>query len=183
MTYINVKRKIKLLALAIPLALVSCGKSEPKQYECFIVSVHDGDTFKDAQGNVYRLFGVDTPELTDQFNGFQPTVGIEHVCAQMAQIYVSSQILKKNVRVFVNTKDKYHRVVASIVYGGKDLATELVRKGLARVAYISSNKSNPYYSERFNYYKQLLKTQKYAFEHKIGIWASESRFSEIFPKS
>ena len=177
------RRKIKLLALAFPLTLISCGKAEPKQYECFIVSVHDGDTFKDEKGNVYRLFGVDTPELNDQFNGFQPTTGIEHVCAQMAQIYASNQIYKKYVNISVVTKDKYQRVVASVIYNGKDLATELVRNGLARVAYISSDRKSPYFSDRFNYYKQLLLVQKYAFEHKVGIWANESRFSEIFPKS
>ena len=165
------KRKIKLitLALPLPLALISCGKAEEKQYECFIVSVHDGDTFKDEKGNVYRLFGVDTPELNDQFNGFEPTVGIEHVCAQMAQIYASNQIYKKYVNVSVVTKDKYQRVVASISYKGEDLATELVRNGLARVAYISTNKKSPYFSDRFDYYKQLLLVQKYAFEHKLGI--------------
>ena len=175
---------LKIAVAILPILFVtSCSDSKnPISYE-YMEWVHDGDTFKDSKGTKYRLYGVDTAEVSNQYDNFKPTNGIEGIYGREATIYARSLILHKTVMVNTVTKDRYGRVVAIISYKGTDLATELLRKGLARVAYLDVNPGSRYYTNKFSYYRHLLDVQHYAYNNNIGFWKHKDLFKQIFPKS
>ena len=175
-------KKIIYLIIFIPIFLISCGHKIDNEIQ-YITSVHDGDTFTDSQNHQYRLFGVDTPETSSQFNGFETTTGIEKLYAIKATKHTINLIMGKNVNVTVISEDQYGRRVALISIGDIDLGLSLVAAGFARVAYISVKKYDTYYTNKFDYYKQLLKAQRYAYDHKFGFWKEINKFKLIFPKS
>ena len=60
--------RISLFVILVSLMITSCLVSEqldiPGETERVNVSfVYDGDTFRDTRGRVYRVVGIDTPEL------------------------------------------------------------------------------------------------------------------------
>ena len=178
---------MKLLKIIIALApfsfFISCGgKSNPISYE-YMESVHDGDTFKDAKGRKYRLFGVDTPEVSNQYDGFKPTDGIEGIYGIDATKLARTLILHKTVQVNTVTVDLYGRVVAIISIDSIDLASELLKEGLARIAYLDVNPGSKYYTNKFKYFKRLLEFQQDAYIEEKGFWKHKDLFKKIFPKS
>lgn len=181
MPYFFMKKILVIIACFSPLSLLACGHK--KEYSTLISSVHDGDTFTTSKGDKIRLFGVDAPELTNQYNDFNPTDGLEQVYAVESLEFVKNKILNKSIYLNEITTDKYHRTVAKIIFNNKDLGLELIHYGLARVAYISTDKANPFYSNDFQYYKLLLKEQYFAYTHEYGIWKYKNKFKEIFPKA
>ena len=129
------------------------------------------------------MYGVDTPEVSDQYHGFKPTTGIEGEFGAEATEATRKLIFHKHIVERVITIDRYKRTVAAISVDGIDLATYLVEKGLARVAYMSLIKSSPYYTRDLAYYKSLLLKQHIAFMHHVGFWARLDKIKEIFPKA
>lgn len=122
-----------------------------------ISEVHDGDTFTDSNGIKYRLFGVDTPEVSNQYKAFEQTQGIEQIYAQNATLLTKNLIESKSIDIAEKTTDTYNRHVAKVEIGGKDLALELIKSGLARVAYFDvTNSKNPYFSNDYSYYELLV---------------------------
>lgn len=175
------KNILVIITCFSPLALLSCGHS--KVIEDRISSVHDGDTFTTSKGLKIRLFGVDTPELTNQYNDFNSTSGLEQVYAIKSRDFVRSKIQNKIVDIYKVTVDKYNRTVAKIQLNNEDLGLSLIHFGLARVAYISVNKANPFYTSDFGYYEKLLQEQYFAYTHEYGIWKYKDKFKDIFPKA
>ncbi len=176
-------RKILGIISALPvIAIVSCSSSN-KVNEVFISSVHDGDTFTDSTSVIYRLFGVDTPEVSNQYKSFVPTEGLEAIYGAKATKFTKGLIENRNVVANIKKIDLYDRSVASIRIGNLDLAIELLKHGLARIAYISLKPNSIYFTEDHKYYKQLLNAQHEAYEKHIGVWADLSKFKIIFPKS
>ena len=175
---------LKIILALLPLSfVVSCSdKSNPISYE-YMESVHDGDTFKDSKGRKYRLYGVDTPEVSNQYKNFIPTDGIEGIYGIDATLFARRLILHKTVKVNTVTTDPYHRIVAIISIGGVDLASELLRNGLARIAYLDVKPGSRYYTNKFSYYRHLLELQHEAFMNKVGVWKHPELFKQIFPKS
>ena len=147
-----------------------------------IKKVHDGDTFFDEQNNSYRLFGVDTPEISNQYNDFQTTKGLENIYAEKAKTYAENLLLNKEVQVLKRGKDKYDRTIAQFKVENKDLALSLVKEGLARVAYISSDPKSPFYTTSFKYHKNLLNCENLACQEEKGFWEHKDSFKTIFPK-
>ena len=172
--------------------VVSCSSGPTTVY---INDVHDGDTIKSSKGEKFRIFGIDTPEVSaQQGNWVNPdtghieahwvdSTGIEAMYGHEATIAARELLLDKTVEVIRITKGKYGRTVARIVCDGTDLGLMLVKKGLARVAYISLVEKNMYYTSEVDYYHKLIDAQYYAAIHKKGIWKWKDRFKEIFPKS
>ena len=151
--------------------------------QVFVSSVHDGDTFKDQKNHAYRLFGVDTPELTDQFHNFRPTTGLQGLYAHEAKKFVFQLIWHKNVEIDVIKTDKYNRQVVTLTINKQDLAILLLKSGLARMAYISVQQQNPFYTKKYQYYDQLTHAQYYAFKNLKGFWRHKTKLSLIFPKA
>jgi len=151
-----IKRIFLILALLVPFALISCGSSENKRYTAYIKSVHDGDTFTDSNGIVYRLSGVDTPEANDQFHEFEATDGIEGVYATLATKFTKDLIEHKSVTIIDEGDGKYGREAGQVIIDGKNLSVELVKNGLARIAYISMDPRSKYFNPDYSFYRQLL---------------------------
>lgn len=150
----------------LPFLLFSCGQNNNTHY---VTNVHDGDTFTLDNNLIVRLYGCDTPEVSNQFNDFQVTQGIEGLYGAEATEFTKKAILNKVVKITNESTDKYGRQVARVEYNGNDLAIELVRHGMARVAYIQvQNPKEFYYTNDFDYYRKLLDAQYEAYSHKSG---------------
>lgn len=96
-----------------------------------VFKVMDGDTIElltkaSKEENPYapvkrvkiRLFGIDAPEKKQEF-------GIQ------AKNYLSSLIFNEEVKVIVENKDKYGRLVGTIYFNNKDINKEMVKNGYA----------------------------------------------------
>lgn len=174
----------KLIWFLLPIFFcVSCSNSKSTIENHIIVSVHDGDTFTDEVNNKYRLYAVDTPEISDQFNNFETTLGMEQIYAYEAKEFVERKMLHKNVQVIPISIDKYNRKVARIIIDGQDLSQLLVENGYARVAYINVIKGSPYETKNYDYYRKILECQKKAYDNERGFWKHKNKFHIIFPKA
>ncbi|EAL3989910.1 thermonuclease family protein [Campylobacter upsaliensis] len=120
--------------------------------------VIDGDTIellaKTSKENPYnhitklkiRLYGIDAPELKQAYG-------------KEAKEYLSALVLKQEVSLIIENKDKYERIVGTIFLKGKDINKEMVKNGYAH-AY-----------ESFS--KKYLAEQADAKMFKLGLWQDE----------
>ncbi|MER2261130.1 MAG: thermonuclease family protein [Psychrobacillus sp.] len=149
------------------LSEVKSNTHDVSKFEEFpLVSVIDGDTIKikynGANENV-RFLLIDTPETNHPELGVQP-FGLE------AKDF-TKQLLKGHETVFlefdVSYRDKYNRLLAYIYTpDGKSVQEELLKAGLARVAYI--------YAPNTRHVDWFESVQKKAQQQAIGIWSVEN---------
>ena len=120
-----------------------------------VSKVIDGDTIELlAKENPYnhitklkiRLYGIDAPELKQAYG-------------KEAKEYLSALILKQEVSLIIENKDKYDRFVGTIFLKGQDINKEMVKNGYAH-AY-----------ESFS--KKYLAEQADAKMFKLGLWQDE----------
>lgn len=130
---------LKIITLILCLTYTTALFSEEKTYGDVtlseIVSIYDGDTFtgtiKDWPTIIgyrisIRVAGIDCPEMRDK----RPEIKAK---AQEAKQYVVNRLREaKEVRLINIRRDKYFRILADISVDGKDLAKELIEKGLAK---------------------------------------------------
>ncbi len=155
-----------------------------------IKSVHDGDTFKDEKGTSWRLFSVDTPEVSHSKQGkWIPSTGIELLWGNKATDFVMKEILNKNVMIASKNKHTYQRVVGAVFYKNTkgeviNLAMELVKLGLARIGYISKpNHGNKKYRVPLFYYNLMHKLSDGARHNKSGYFGETIAVQhKIYPK-
>ncbi|EAI8514525.1 thermonuclease [Campylobacter upsaliensis] len=120
--------------------------------------VIDGDTIellaKTSKENPYnhitklkiRLYGIDAPELKQAYG-------------KEAKEYLSALVLKQEVSLIIENKDKYERIVGTLFLKGQDINKEMVKNGYAH-AY-----------ESFS--KKYLAEQADAKMFKLGLWQDE----------
>lgn len=120
--------------------------------------VIDGDTIellaKTSKTNPYnhiaklkiRLYGIDAPELKQAYG-------------KEAKEYLSALVLKQEVGLIIENKDKYDRFVGTLFLKGQDINKEMVKNGYAH-AY-----------ESFS--KKYLAEQADAKMFKLGLWQDE----------
>ncbi|EHD8284737.1 thermonuclease family protein [Campylobacter upsaliensis] len=120
--------------------------------------VIDGDTIellaKTSKENPYnhitklkiRLYGIDAPELKQAYG-------------KEAKEYLSALVLKQEVSLIIENKDKYDRFVGTLFLKGQDINKEMVKNGYAH-AY-----------ESFS--KKYLAEQADAKMFKLGLWQDE----------
>ncbi|EAL52524.1 thermonuclease family protein [Campylobacter upsaliensis RM3195] len=120
-----------------------------------VSKVIDGDTIELlAKENPYnhitklkiRLYGIDAPELKQAYG-------------KEAKEYLSALILKQEVSLIIENKDKYDRFVGTLFLKGQDINKEMVKNGYAH-AY-----------ESFS--KKYLTEQADAKMFKLGLWQDE----------
>ncbi|EAH5676657.1 thermonuclease [Campylobacter upsaliensis] len=123
-----------------------------------VSKVIDGDTIellaKTSKENPYnhiiklkiRLYGIDAPELKQAYG-------------KEAKEFLSALVLKQEVSLIIENKDKYERIVGTIFLKGKDINKEMVKNGYAH-AY-----------ESFS--KKYLAEQADAKMFKLGLWQDE----------
>ncbi|MCU4117333.1 thermonuclease family protein [Mycoplasma zalophi] len=151
-----------------------------------IKEIIDGDTLKTSKNELIRLQGIDTPESRRWLNDtWIPTHGIENSWALKAKNFLKQIILKHKYIIYVDRKfqkcDHYKRTVTQIFdLNKKSINLEIIKKGLARVNYISLNYKSIYYTSNTNYYFQLLNNEQLARKNKYGFWAQNEKINQIF---
>ncbi|MFP3918966.1 thermonuclease family protein [Lysinibacillus telephonicus] len=131
-----------------------------------LVSVVDGDTIKilyNGSTELVRFLLVDTPETNHPTLGQQPY-------GEEAKEY-TKKLLEDQESVYlefdVSYRDKYNRLLAYIyTEDGKNVQEELLKNGLARVAYI--------YEPNTKHVDWFESVQKNAQKQAIGIWSIEN---------
>ncbi|ABS44423.1 thermonuclease family protein [Campylobacter jejuni subsp. doylei 269.97] len=93
-----------------------------------------------------RLYGIDAPELKQAYG-------------KEAKEYLSALVLKQEVGLIIENKDKYDRIVGTLFLKGQDINKEMVKNGYAH-AY-----------ESFS--KKYLAEQADAKMFKLGLWQDE----------
>ncbi len=138
--------------------------SDITTFDAEVVSVTDGDTIKvRINGNVesVRFLLVDTPETNHPRLGKQPF-------GQDAKDFMKQMLEGKTVQLEkdISDRDKYGRLLYYLYVDGKSVQEELLRNGLARVAYV--------YAPNTKYVDQYYAIQKEAQKKGIGIWSIEN---------
>ncbi|TCP18320.1 micrococcal nuclease [Scopulibacillus darangshiensis] len=126
--------------------------------------VVDGDTIKvDYKGReeAVRFLLVDTPETHHPRLGVQP-FGPE--ASQFTHKLLDGQTVQMELAVS-GGRDKYGRMLAYLYINGKSVEEELLKRGLARVAYV--------YPPNTKYVDEYRAVQKKAQARGVGIWSVE----------
>ncbi|EAI6697250.1 thermonuclease family protein [Campylobacter upsaliensis] len=133
-------------------------KNLEKELTGKVSKVIDGDTIellaKTSKENPYnhiaklkiRLYGIDAPELKQAYG-------------KEAKEFLSALVLKQEVSLIIENKDKYDRFVGTLFLKGQDINKEMVKNGYAH-AY-----------ESFS--KKYLAEQADAKMFKLGLWQDE----------
>ncbi|MED4474454.1 MULTISPECIES: thermonuclease family protein [Bacillaceae] len=129
-----------------------------------LVKPIDGDTIKvniDGKEENVRFLLVDTPETNHPRLGEQPY-------GQEAKDFTSKMVESGQVQLEfdISHRDKYQRLLAYVYVDGVSVQEELLKNGLARVAYI--------YEPNTKYVDQYNEIQKEAQQQAIGIWSVEN---------
>ncbi|WP_153721762.1 thermonuclease family protein [Sporosarcina cascadiensis] len=129
-----------------------------------LVKTIDGDTIKimyEGEEKNVRYLLIDTPETNHPRLGKQPF-------GQQAKVRNQELLQKGQLEIEFDIGDKYDkygRLLAYIYIDGKSVQEQLLKEGLARVAYVYP--PNTRYLDRFE------KAEKQAKQSGIGIWTLE----------
>ena len=115
-----------------------------------VVGIMDGDTFKlltaDSTLISVRLANIDCPEKKQAFSA-------------KATEFTSEAIFGQTVTINVQSKDRYRRFIANVIYGDSlSLCHELVKNGLA------------WHYIRYSSDKTLQAMEDKARKSKVGLW-------------
>ena len=112
----------------------------------------DGDTVVLHNGTIVRYVGITSPETGEPF---------EKEATEANRKLVEGKTVKLE---YDNYKaDKFGRILAYLIIGGKNVSVEMARLGMASVVIYQHKKP-------FIYQEQLLKAQKEAKKNKRGFW-------------
>ena len=138
----------KAVALLVVLGLVllferyCTAQVEPFGPDARIVSI-DGDSLRAANGDEYRIFGIDAPELKQSC---KEANGRSWACGRAAKVKLTKLIKGGGVACDIRDKDRFGRYVAVCsAEGVPDLGEALVRDGYA--IDLGRKFGNPYASE------------------------------------
>ena len=138
----------KAVALLVVLGLVllferyCTAQVEPFGPDARIVSI-DGDSLRAANGDEYRIFGIDAPELKQSC---KEANGRSWACGRAAKVKLTKLIKGGGVACDIRDKDRFGRYVAVCsAEGVPDLGEALVRDGYA--IDLGRKLGNPYASE------------------------------------
>ncbi|AST92663.1 thermonuclease family protein [Sutcliffiella cohnii] len=161
---------ILLLLLITLLAACSLNNSEEAQrIEVPVTSVIDGDTIRvliNGKEERVRFLLIDTPEMNHSTPEEPQPFAVE------ATEYVEKLLEGGTVELEfdISERDRYGRLLAYLYVEDKNIQEELLRNGLARVAYI--------YEPNTKYVDHFQSIQKEAQKQEIGIWSIENYASE-----
>lgn len=137
-----------------------------------VVYVYDGDTFRDQQGQWYRLIGLDTPEIKIKHSKRQ-NQGLDKFYAFKARDFLKEIIDNQQVQIIKVKKDHYNRWVVRLFKNNKDINLSLVSQGLAKVSYLSHNKKDQkYYYHDFHFIQKMYEVEKQAQIQALNIWSN-----------
>ena len=186
-----------LAALVLPESAAAAKKW--REYTgCIVIpnESNDGDSFHVKAGNIksktylFRLYFVDTPEaekslperLKEQADYFGVAEPMDMVKVGKAAVQFTENFLKDgNFTVYSRLSDALGRSgmdrdYALVMSGDRDLATELVRNGLARVYGSGTDLTDlePYGKDEDSWWRRLHQAELDAKNAKRGAWAYAS---------
>ena len=131
----------------------------------------DGDTINvriNGEKKRVRLLAIDTPESVT------PDKPVE-AYGKEASNYTCNLVKNANkieIEYDINSdkEDKFGRILAYVYVDGKMIQEELLKNGLAKVAYLYSN---------YQYTEQFKELEKVAKEQKLGLWNLDNPDYEI----
>lgn len=121
----------------------------PKIKECKVIKVYDGDTitvaaFLKGDPECYkfqvRLNGIDSPEMRGSSEN-------EKKHAIISRDALSEQILNKIIKLEIKGKEKYGRLLADVLYNGKNMNEWMVQNGYAVKYDGGTKKRDPHWDE------------------------------------
>jgi micrococcal nuclease len=142
---------------------------QPSRFRAFVTRVIDGDTLHImllGTELTVRLLLVDTPETHKPHTSVQP-FGPE--AEAFTRRLVEGRLVEIERDIGGDTRDKYGRLLYYVYVDEKSLQEELLRRGLARVAYVFP--PNVRYLDR---YKEI---QAEAMADGIGLWSPKNAIS------
>jgi micrococcal nuclease len=155
-----------IIAVIILLFTVGCALNEGDSnlIPAEVIRVVDGDTVKikvDGKEETVRLLLIDTPETVHPSKPVQP-FGPE------ASSFTKELLTGKEIQLEmdIGERDKYGRLLAYIYVDGQMVNELLLKKGLARVAYV--------YEPNTKYVDDFYAIQKQAQQEEVGIWSIEN---------
>ncbi|WP_044748253.1 thermonuclease family protein [Bacillus alveayuensis] len=165
----------KVLGIPVVLILITfiiaCSKQD--EFERVVVKldkVHDGDTISviiNGESETVRFLLVDTPETS------HPRLG-EQLFGTEAKEYTKKLVERaKKVELEFDIgpkRDKYSRLLAYVYVDGKMVQEELLKRGLARVAYV--------YPSNSRYLEQIRVIEEESKGKGIGTWEVENYSQE-----
>ncbi len=157
-----------------------------------VLSVHDGDTvmIQDRNRNKIkvRIFAIDTPEISQNIKGYWfDTTGLEQFWARRSREATIRLLNNKLIDARFSGAKTYDRKVGELFFQNKNkktrnLSFNLLRMGLARVAYVSPKRNSKYFVNK-KYYKFIKKLEAQAIKEKLGIWSlPKNKWRKVFPK-
>jgi micrococcal nuclease len=168
-------KRFLLICMIFILSGCSLFNNQNGRIEISALEVIDGDTIRaKVNGKVekIRFLLIDTPEMKDEKMGGPQPFAFE------AKEFTKRMLQngKVEIELDVNERDKYGRILAYVYVNDQSVQEELLRQGLARVAYIFP--PNTKYVDR---YQQI---QKEAQAKAVGIWSIENYVQEdgFYPK-
>lgn len=137
-----------------------------EQISAELLDIKDGDTievrYNGGETATVRYLLVDTPETSHPSLGKQPFG--EEAKARNKEILMSGKL---TIEFDVGERvDKYGRLLAYVYIDGKSVQEQLLKEGLARVAYV--------YPPNTRYLSEFEEAQEEAKEKGIGIWSIEN---------
>lgn len=130
------------------------------------IRIFDGDSFLATDGVMefsVRIAGIDAPE------GGRPAHGIKgQPFADEARDFLSRKILDRMVRIQGYGTDAYHRQLAEVFIGGRNVGLDLVRNGLAE-AY----RGKPADGVNIRLYRE---EENAARRSGLGVWCQDRRY-------
>ncbi|MBN3554867.1 thermonuclease family protein [Fictibacillus nanhaiensis] len=142
--------------------------SDDKRIPVKVEKVVDGDTIKvrvDGRLETVRFLLVDTPESVHPSKPVQPF-------SKEASTYTLRMLEDANVELElgIGERDKYGRLLAYVYADGQSVQENLLKKGLARVAYV--------FEPNTKYVDQYERIQIQAQKEGVGIWSVENYVQE-----
>lgn len=130
----------------------------------------DGDTAKfiyEDEEIKARFLAIDTPETKHPTKGEEPygKEASEYTCERLK----NAEKIKLEFDSGSDEKDKYDRYLVWVFIDDELLQKELVRKGLASVAYLYGD---------YKYTDKLEEAEQLAEEEKLGIWSITDKESD-----
>lgn len=117
-----------LLTVSVLLLLIVSDARAERIIEGVVRAVYDGDTVllatREYSRLKVRLYGIDAPETTKPDSPGQPF-------GEVARRTLMYKIMGRQVSAEVMDVDQYHRTVAVIRYGGRDINRQMVAEGMA----------------------------------------------------
>jgi micrococcal nuclease len=164
--------KTNYLLLCVCIAGLAGSASAQQEIKGKVIAVIDGNTIEVLHNNdqkeKFMLFGVDSPELTQDYG-------------DKAKHFLEKLVLQKEVTVTINGKDRWGNALAIVIMkkGDVDLRIELLKEGLAWTA-----EKNPL--PELELYRKLAQEKGYGLwkqANAIPPWIYRRQQSMLQPKS